>query len=54
MEMEEIERQLVKDTSDIKDMITESEREAIIYAVKDCRTLAKKEIQWITETFSAE
>lgn len=54
MEMEEIERQLVKDTSNIKDVITESEREAILYAVKDCRTLSKKEIQWISEALSAE
>jgi hypothetical protein len=53
MEMAEIERQLVKDTSDIKDVITASEREAILYAVKDCRTLSKIETRWITDALSA-
>lgn len=53
MEMEEIERQLVKDISNIKNMIAANEREAILYAVKDCRTLSKKEIDWITESLSA-
>lgn len=53
MEMEDVERQLNEDMSNIKDMITASEREAILYAVKDCRTLSKQEIQWITESMSA-
>jgi len=52
MQLEDIERQLIEDTSNIKDMITSSEREAILYAVKDCRTLSKKEIQWITQAIS--
>lgn len=52
MQLEDIERQLIEDTGNIKDMITTSEREAILYAVKDCRTLSKKEIQWITEAIS--
>jgi hypothetical protein len=52
MEMAEIERQLVKSTDNIKDVITASERESILYAVKDCRTLSKIEIRWITEALS--
>lgn len=52
MQLEDIERQLSEDTGNIKDMITASEQEAILYAVKDCRTLSKKEIQWITEAIS--
>lgn len=52
MEIEDVERQLIEDTSNVKDMITASEREAILYAAKDCRTLSKKEIQWITEALS--
>jgi hypothetical protein len=51
--MGEIERQLVKDTNNIKDVITTREREAILYAVKDCRTLSKKEIRWISEGLTA-
>ena len=53
MEIGEIERQLIKDTNNIKDVITTREREAILYAVKDCRTLSKKEIRWISEGLSA-
>lgn len=53
MELAEIERQLVKDTNNIKDVVTASEREAILYAVKDCRTLSKIEIRWITDALSA-
>ena len=52
MDREEIERQLVKDTSNIKDMITANEREAVIYAVRNCRTLSKKEIAWITNALA--
>nr|WP_281719720.1 hypothetical protein [Nitrosomonas nitrosa] len=53
MEIENVERQLIiADASNAKDMITASEREAILYAVKDCRTLSKREIQWITEALS--
>lgn len=52
MQLEDIERQLIGDTGNIKDMITTSEREAILYAVKDCRTLSKKEIQWISDAIS--
>lgn len=52
MAMEELEGQLVKGMSNIKDMITPNEQEAILYAVKDCRTLSKKEIRWITEALS--
>ena len=47
MGMKEIEDQLLKDLGNIKDMITVREREAILYAVKECRTLTKKEIALI-------
>jgi len=33
-------------------MITANEREAILYAVRDCRTLSKKELRWIMEAMS--
>lgn len=52
LEIEHVEHQLMEDTNSVKDMITASEREAILYAVKDCRTLSKREIQWITEALS--
>lgn len=52
MDFEEIERQLLKDMSNIKDVITAAERQAVLYAVKECRTLSKREIDWITDALS--
>jgi hypothetical protein len=49
---EEIERQLLEDMSNIKDVITADERQAVLYAVEGCRTLSKREINWITEALS--
>jgi hypothetical protein len=47
--VQEIEAQLMNDVTRIKDMLMEGEREAIRYAVQNCRTLTKKEIGWITD-----
>jgi len=52
MDFEEIERQLLEDMSNIKDVITADERQAVLYAVKECRTLSKREIDWITDALS--
>jgi hypothetical protein len=52
MEFEEIEHQLLEDMSNIKDVITADERQAVLYAVKECRTLSKREIKWITDALS--
>lgn len=49
---EEIEAQLIRDISNIKDMVTSLEREAIRYAVADCRTLSKKDIDTILGALS--
>lgn len=50
--MQEIEAQLLNDLTRIKDMLAEGEREAVRYAVQNCRTLTKKEIGWIIEALS--
>jgi hypothetical protein len=47
--LSEIEGQLVQNLDNIKDRLTEEERQAVLYAVDGCRTLTKKEIQWIKE-----
>jgi hypothetical protein len=52
MDLEEIECQLLEDMSNIKDTLTADERQAVLYAVKGCRTLSKNEINWITDALS--
>ena len=52
MDLEEIEHQLLEDMSNIKDTLTADERQAVLYAVKECRTLSKREINWITDALS--
>ena len=47
-----IEARLEQELDNIKDMITEWERDAILYAVNDCQTLTKKEIEWVMEALS--
>lgn len=52
MDFEEIEHQLLEDMNNIKDMLTVDERQAVLYAVEGCRTLSKREINWITDALS--
>lgn len=49
----EIERQLMEDIGNLKDMATSREREAIIYAVQACRILSPREKRWITEALTS-
>lgn len=51
--LQEIVGQLVEDMSNIKDMVTTEEREAIRYAVTGCRTLSKKDIDGILGALSS-
>lgn len=47
--VEQMENQLALDLSNIKEMITPREQEAIVYAVTASRTLTPREKRWITE-----
>lgn len=49
---EGIERQLMENLDNVKDVLTSEEREAVLYAVQTCRTLSAREKQRIREGLS--
>ena len=52
--LEQLEHAMMKELTTFKGWLTANEREAVLYAVKVCRTLSAKEKDWLTEALSSQ